>query len=187
MKGDHATNGRRPSVQWQPFIEERRRVMLLQQQQQQQNQQHNNQQNPMASCACTDCYSNTNNSLVNASPPYWSPPTPVLSVYESPCLSQDDASSSSSPSSPSSTSWPYSSSAVPYQHYYQQQHSQQQQQQQKQLSNWAPAAVCYDRDHIVLPSLSNMLIPEKQEWPNSSSSTTLSPSRRDSGVSLFYS
>jgi hypothetical protein len=37
-----------------------------------------------------------------------------------------------------------------------------------------------------LPSLSNLLVPVKQEWPNSSSST-LSPSRRDSGLSLFYS
>ncbi|KAI7899053.1 uncharacterized protein BX663DRAFT_523006 [Cokeromyces recurvatus] len=61
MKNDHTTNGRRPSLQWQPFIEERRKVMLQQQQQQQQ----------QAACACT------------ADSPYWSPPTtPALSVFE---------------------------------------------------------------------------------------------------------
>lgn len=145
MKGDHVTNGRRPSVQWQPFIEERRKVMLQQQQQQQKQQQQ--QQHLLSTCACTECYN-------TSPPPYWSPNTPVLSGYE------DDSSSSSSPSSPSSVSWPY---ALPYQY-------------QPSL-NWTSAAV-YDRDHIVLPSLSSILVPSKQFW---------SPPRRDSGVSLIHS
>lgn len=146
MKGDHVTNGRRPSVQWQPFIEERRKVMLEQQQQQQQKQQQQQQQ----TCACTECYN-------NSSPPYWSPNTPGLSGYE------DDSSSTSSPSSPSSVSWPYSV-AIPYQY--------------GQPQQWTSAAV-YDRDHVVLPSLSNLLVPSKQSW------SSLTTTRRDSGVSLF--
>lgn len=124
----------------------------------------------MASCACTDYYTDA----TNASPPYWSPPTPVLSVYES-SLSQDDASSSSSPSSPSSTSWPYSS-VSPYQHYHQQQH---QQQKQSLPSSWTYAPL-YDRD-IVLPSVSTLFPGKKQEWP---AATTV---RRESGISFFYS
>lgn len=44
MKHDHASNGKRPSVQWRPFIEERR---LVQQQQQQLRQQR---------CTCAECF-----------------------------------------------------------------------------------------------------------------------------------
>lgn len=50
MKMDHVTNGKKPSVQWQPFIEERRKMMLKEQQ----------------SCACTGCI-------------YSPPTTPALS------------------------------------------------------------------------------------------------------------
>ncbi|EIE79564.1 hypothetical protein G6F46_010910 [Rhizopus delemar] len=50
MKRDHITNGKKPSVQWQPFIEERRKMMLKEQQ----------------SCACTGCI-------------YSPPTTPALS------------------------------------------------------------------------------------------------------------
>jgi hypothetical protein len=176
MKSDHVTNGRRPSVQWQPFIEERRKVMMLQQQQQQQQQQ---------ACACTECYNNTLSSPTSS---LWSPPTPGLSGYESP-TNQDDAtttissssrsSSSSSPSSPSSIlSWPYSNS-LPYQYYAQQQAQQMKPATVLTNTSWTSAAV-FDRDHIVLPSLSNLLVPSKQQHPSLLT-------RRDSGVSLFNS
>ncbi|EIE77190.1 hypothetical protein G6F46_008601 [Rhizopus delemar] len=125
MKMDHVTNGRRPSVQWQPFIEERRKLMLEQQQQQQQ------QQFQQLPCACTGC------SYSPQQLTYWSPPTPVLSGYESPYSSQDDA---SNPSSPTTTSWPY--------HF--------------QQLNWPTSQDAYSQQ-VVLPSLS-ALIPSKEEW-----------------------
>ncbi|KAI8366994.1 hypothetical protein EDC96DRAFT_507769 [Choanephora cucurbitarum] len=163
MKSDHTVNGRRPSIQWQPFIEERRRVMVQEQHQQFQLYKSS------ATCACTDCFfgSKPTNQVYSSSSTYWSPPTPDLSLYESPCLSQDDASSSSSPSSPSSTSWPYSS----YQQY---SHLPPQQ----TFNNWVSSSVFDRNDQVVLPSLSQLLIPKQQEWPL--------PSRRDSGVSLNY-
>lgn len=161
MKNDHVTDGKRLSVQWQPFIEERRKVM---QQQQQQLLLSSNMNNTMTTtCACTECHIN------NTTSP-WSPPTPVLSGYESPySIHGDDSSSTSTPSSPStSISWSNNHS-IPYQY------GQQQQQQVQQL-NWTSASVVYDRDQIVLPSFSSMFVPNKQQWPSL---------RRDSGVSLF--
>lgn len=195
MKSDHVTNGRRPSVQWQPFIEERRKVMMLQQQQQLQLKQQQQQ-----NCACTECYNNTTicstTSPTSAAAPLWSsPPTPGLSGYESSSsINQDDAtitilstsssrssiSSSSSPSSPSSIlSWPHYSANLPYQRYY----AQQQQQSKPVLTNanWTSAAV-FDRDNIILPSLSNLLVPSSS--PKQQEQFSLS-TRRDSGVSLF--
>lgn len=76
MKHDHSTNGKRPQVQWRPFMEERRLV----QQQQQQTQQP---------CACPDCW------------PCSSPPPGLLP--ESPYSSSDEQ--SSFPSSPPLTTW----------------------------------------------------------------------------------
>ncbi|CDS02928.1 hypothetical protein LRAMOSA00330 [Lichtheimia ramosa] len=75
MKHDHATNGKRPQVQWRPFMEERRLV----QQQQQQTQQP---------CACPDC---------------WTCSSPPSLLPESPYSSSDEQ--SSFPSSPPSTTW----------------------------------------------------------------------------------
>ncbi|KAI7859933.1 hypothetical protein BDC45DRAFT_431917 [Circinella umbellata] len=78
MKHDHATNGKRPQVQWRPFIEERR--MQMQQQQQQQ------------PCTCAECWQ-------QQSPP------PLMATAESPYSSSDEYQPTSFPSSPSSGSW----------------------------------------------------------------------------------
>jgi hypothetical protein len=138
MKTDHTTNGRRPSVQWQPFIEERR--IMLQQQQQQQQQLHQQQQQQqhqhfVSSCTCVECSSN------------WSPPTPSLSCYGSPYSSHED----SNPSSPTSSSWSQSS------------------------LSWSPNPPVYERDQVVLPSLSSLLIP-KYEFSGKDSSVSIYPS-----------
>ncbi|KAI8977899.1 hypothetical protein BDB01DRAFT_764022 [Pilobolus umbonatus] len=143
MKTDHIINGRRPSVQWQPFIEERRKLML---------QQRNHQ--PPSSCACADSPApkmTHSHFYDNAS--YWSPSASVISDYESPCSSQDD----SNPSSPSSVSYPYGTSLRGMSTY------------------WISTETAYDRDQIVLPSLSNLLISTKHEW-----------SKRDDRIALFY-
>ncbi|KAI8140881.1 hypothetical protein BJV82DRAFT_519353 [Fennellomyces sp. T-0311] len=83
MKHDHATNGKRPQVQWRPFIEERRMVQQQRQQQQQQQQQ------PQP-CTCAECWQ--------------SPPPLVAASAESPCSSSDEF-QPSFPSSPASGSW----------------------------------------------------------------------------------
>ncbi|KAI9279363.1 hypothetical protein BY458DRAFT_502834 [Sporodiniella umbellata] len=135
MKMDHATNGRRPSVQWQPFIEERRKLILEQQQQQQQQQQQaqvpispQSPQRPALPCVCESC-------TYSPSISRWSPPTPVLSGFESPYSSQDDA---SNPSSPTTTAWPYQSYPPPVQ------------------LNW-PSTPIYDSP-VVLPSLPSFFL-----------------------------
>ncbi|CAO3676117.1 unnamed protein product [Rhizopus stolonifer] len=145
MKMDHVTNGRRPSVQWQPFIEERRKLILEQQQHQQQ------QQLP---CACTNCAYSPQQTTTATS--RWSPPTPVLSGFESPYSSQDDA---SNPSSPTTTSWPYNAPIQPFQQPYQQP-LQLPYQQSVQL-NWSSPPL-YDSP-VVLPSLSTVIRP-KEDW-----------------------
>ncbi|CEG66765.1 Putative Zinc finger protein 32 [Rhizopus microsporus] len=135
MKTDHVLTGRKPSVQWQPFIEERRKLMLEQQQMQMQ------QQSMQQPCACTGC---TYSPQQSTTPLHWSPPTPALSGYESPYSTQDDT---SNPSSPITTSWPY---AAPFQHF-----------PSNMQPNWSLPDI-YDQ-HVVLPSLSS-IIPSKDDW-----------------------
>lgn len=82
MKHDHASNGKRPSVQWRPFIEERR---LVQQQQQQLRQQR---------CTCAECFYGVMHSplawqqsaVAGSSPP----PAPPSLIVESPSSSSVD-------------------------------------------------------------------------------------------------
>lgn len=73
MKNDHTTNGRRPSIQWQPFLEERRRLF----QQQQQLQEY-----PPTPVLSSPCLSQDDNSSSPSSPSSMSWPYSTSTPYQ---------------------------------------------------------------------------------------------------------
>lgn len=87
MKHDHATNGKRPSVQWRPFLEERR---MVQQQQQYAMPPPTVAAAAVGQCSCYSCWSAASSSTAPA-------------LQTSPLLSSPSSSVDSMPSSP--TSW----------------------------------------------------------------------------------
>ncbi|KAI8384733.1 uncharacterized protein BYT42DRAFT_563486 [Radiomyces spectabilis] len=97
MKHDHVIDGKRPQIQWTPFMEERR----LMYEQQQKEGVLPSQFHPTAVCACAEChpfYSTYHFDTTYSSLDAQTPQTPPLSGYASPSTPlTDDHSVPSSP------------------------------------------------------------------------------------------